>query len=60
MPDFDMILRDLHERLAPNEQARREIRAYYHGMDAARKEIAILVAVIAGVALLITIGVNLP
>ena len=53
MPDLEPFFRNLRLHLAPDEQARKEIRAYHRGLDAARKEIAIFLAVVAGVAMLI-------
>lgn len=53
MPDFEPIYRSLQEELAQTTQAKAEVKAYWRGVDHARKEIAIIIAVLGLIAIAI-------
>jgi len=55
MPDFEPIFRELEIDMAPNEEKKRELRAFHRGIDYARKEILVIFTVLVVIGCLIFI-----
>jgi hypothetical protein len=53
MPDIEPVMRDLEEHLAPTPQAKAEVRAFYRGVDHARKQIAVIIVVLGILSILV-------
>jgi hypothetical protein len=56
MPDIERLVRQCHIDLADmlgGEHEKREVESYYRGVDAARKEVACIVLIVAGVTVFI-------
>lgn len=49
MPDFERPMRQIHIDMAKDETEKRAIKAYYTGMDRARKEVAYIAAIVGAI-----------